>query len=67
MQEKSTPTPGKRKKLVRNTMNLKATYTQNVISQRQVELQRFIIAHFSRLFEHFPHAFSCNTSCVEVS
>ena len=54
----------KEKKSVRNTINLKPTFTQNIISQRQVKLQNFIIAHFSRLFKHFPHAFTCNTSCV---
>ena len=45
----------------------KDAHTQNVISQRQNKLQSCSIAHFSRLSEYFPHAFTCNTSCVKVS
>ena len=41
-------------------------HTKIVISQRQVKLQSRSIAHFSRLFEYFSHASTCNTSCVEV-
>ena len=36
------------------------------MSQRQNKLQSRSIAHFSRLSEYFPHAFTCNPSCVEV-
>ena len=46
---------------------LQDAHTQNVISQRQIKLQSRSIAHFSRLLKYFPHAFTCNTSCVEVS
>ena len=42
-------------------------HTKIIISQRQVKLQSRIIAHFSRPFKHFPHAITCNPSCVEVS
>ena len=41
--------------------------TKIIISQRQVKLQSRILAHFSRLFKHFPHAITCNHSCVELS
>jgi len=41
--------------------------TKNFISQRQIELQSSTIAHFSRLIKGFPHAFTCNPSCVDVS
>ena len=46
---------------------LKDAHTQNVISQRQIKLQSHSLAHFSRLSECFPHAFTCNFSCVKVS
>ena len=42
-------------------------HTKIVISQRQVKLQSCSIAHFPCLLEYFPHAFTCNPSCVEVS
>ena len=42
-------------------------HTKTIISQRQVKLQSRIIARFSHLFKHFPHAITCNPSCVEVS
>ena len=42
-------------------------HTKIIMSQRQVKLHSRIIAHFSRLFKHFPHAITCNPSCVEVS
>ena len=42
-------------------------HTKIIISQRQIKLQSRILAHFSRLFKHFPHAITCNPSCVELS
>ena len=41
-------------------------HIQNIISQRHVKVESRSIAHFSRLFQYFPHAFTCNTSCVKV-
>ena len=50
-----------------NFLGTNEAHTKIIISQRQVKLQSRIIAHFSRLFKHFPHAITCNPSCVEVS
>ena len=54
------------------TLNLKNTYLtpifdhfQNIISQRQVVSEQLSLAQCSHRLTYFPHAATCNTSCVE--
>ena len=54
------------------TLNLKNTpltpifdHFQIIISQRQIVVEQRSLAHFSRQLTYFPHAATCNTSCVD--
>ena len=54
------------------TLNLKNTsltpffdHFQIIISQRQFVLEQRSLAHYSRRLTYFPHAATCNTSCVD--
>ena len=54
------------------TLNLKNTsqtpifdHFQIIISQRQIVLEQRSLAHCSRQLTYFPHAATCNTSCVD--
>ena len=54
------------------TLNLKNTsltpifdHFQIIISQRQIAVEQRYLAHFSPRLTYFPHAATCNTSCVD--
>ena len=49
------------------TSRARSNLIQNIISQRQVTIERRSEAHFSRVFKYFWHASTCNPSCVELS
>ena len=54
------------------TLNLKNTsltpffdHFQNIISQRQIVVEQRSLAYWSHQMTYFPHAATCNTSCVD--
>ena len=54
------------------TLNLKNTsltpffdHFQNIISQRQIVVEQRALAYWSHRMTYFPHAATCNTSCVD--
>ena len=54
------------------TLNLKNTsltpffdHFQNIISQRQIVVEQRSLAYWSHRMTYFPHAATCNTSCVD--
>ena len=54
------------------TLNLKNTsltpffdHFQNIISQHQIVVEQRSLAYWSHRMTYFPHAATCNTSCVD--
>ena len=54
------------------TLNLKNTsrtpffdHFQNIISQRQIVVEQRSLAYWSHQMTYFPHAATCNTSCMD--